>query len=852
MVTLSALGVDLQVAPALASAAQFRAAMAQTGDEAKKFASTVKGANVDVADSAKKVGEGGKGYEQLGTSAGKGADDVKRSGSAIEASTRSTASATDALGARGGAAFRQLSETGQSAFQRLWERVQNVISSLSSGLEHFLGTNIGKWASLSAEIALLTRGLGLLSIPVLGAGAAFGTLGSVVAAGAVLWFTYSAAAATARTSLYGVMQQAGLTNVGLRAVNATLQQLGFSGTATLGGVVVTILALVAAYKLLKLAIDAVGEGAKRTGQELDFGIRSQNLDNTRARTGVAATAAIDLPGSSTESVIKAAADYERLTQTALGTSLSFQAVAGSALAARVSFESMAGSAAKLYGEIKKGDAEGTAKQIKSLQELGIFSDQARDKIAALQEQGASSAQVWAVAATALGAYDFVLKEKQESWQGAKDSLSKAWEELKIEFGQPLADLLTPVLQGAASFMRSVMIPAAQETVQAIREIVTAVKEFPQDVANFVNFIRNGGVRLDNLQDPSTIGKVPGAFEVPKFPKVTPKGGGGDDKSKGGSGSAAPNYTTDASLVEKYREQIEFLAKAMGDGSVSAGEFAHRQFELQNQLAGQLGDPSRYAADIGAFRAAQQEKLNVLAQMKQQIEQGTASFSTIVSYGLEKASDGLGKFTKQIADAIPKLIGQLGDGLGSALADIATGAKTAAQAFGDFARSFLVDIIKMITKALVFYAIQKLIGFFSGRDTSSVTVGSSIAQVAGIKHSGGLIGESGPTRSLAFVPRFHAGGILGSDERLIVGKTEEGVFTPAQMRALAPVSQLGGGRGGDIVSVSVTVNENGGQAQQGSAGQNPIATELVKQLPNLVVGIIVDQQRQGGVLAGTRR
>jgi TP901 family phage tail tape measure protein len=60
------------------------------------------------------------------------------------------------------------------------------------------------------------------------------------------------------------------------------------------------------------------------------------------------------------------------------------------------------------------------------------------------------------------------------------------------------------------------------------------------------------------------------------------------------------------------------------------------------------------------------------------------------------------------------------------------------------------------------------------------------------HSGSIAGESGPTRlvpaaAFAFAPRAHLG--LGPNERPIITTRDEGIFTPEQMEALAPVSSM---------------------------------------------------------------
>src|SRR5690606_9035953 len=89
------------------------------------------------------------------------------------------------------------------------------------------------------------------------------------------------------------------------------------------------------------------------------------------------------------------------------------------------------------------------------------------------------------------------------------------------------------------------------------------------------------------------------------------------------------------------------------------------------------------------------------------------------------------------------------------------------------------------------------------------LGRLIGLPVGVKHSGGLVGEPGPTRLVdpaifAGAPRFHSGGIvkgLSAGEVPIIARANEGVFTPEQMKAL-------GGMGGVQINAPITVNATG--------------------------------------------
>jgi tape measure domain-containing protein len=128
------------------------------------------------------------------------------------------------------------------------------------------------------------------------------------------------------------------------------------------------------------------------------------------------------------------------------------------------------------------------------------------------------------------------------------------------------------------------------------------------------------------------------------------------------------------------------------------------------------------------------------------------------------------------------------------------------AFGDFAKSLIADLMKVIIKAYLAKAILGALGLGGGLAPSGVvspTAGMQAASMSviqanpGIFHSGGMVGGKAPaTRSVdagmfKFAKRYHSGGFpgLAPDEVPIIAQKGEGVFTAEQMKA------LGGGAGG---------------------------------------------------------
>lgn len=104
-------------------------------------------------------------------------------------------------------------------------------------------------------------------------------------------------------------------------------------------------------------------------------------------------------------------------------------------------------------------------------------------------------------------------------------------------------------------------------------------------------------------------------------------------------------------------------------------------------------------------------------------------------------NALSKALADWAEAMPSLqvamndlvingIEDFADGMGRAFADFATGAKTAKEAFSDFARSFLADITQMIIKTLILNAISNAFGSGSTSASSGGSGGGALTNTGG--------------------------------------------------------------------------------------------------------------------------
>ena len=119
-----------------------------------------------------------------------------------------------------------------------------------------------------------------------------------------------------------------------------------------------------------------------------------------------------------------------------------------------------------------------------------------------------------------------------------------------------------------------------------------------------------------------------------------------------------------------------------------------------------------------------------------------------------------------AEIAKELNDELTDGFADAFVEFATGAKSAGDAFSDFARNTLKWIVQILAKQAAMNISSGVSGF----------IGQMFAPKA---HEGGIAGKG----KLVYqsVPRYHTGGIAGNEVPAVL-KKGEGVFTPEQMEA----------------------------------------------------------------------
>ncbi|MDB0572245.1 phage tail tape measure protein [Ralstonia solanacearum] len=240
-------------------------------------------------------------------------------------------------------------------------------------------------------------------------------------------------------------------------------------------------------------------------------------------------------------------------------------------------------------------------------------------------------------------------------------------------------------------------------------------------------------------------------------------------------------------------------------------------------------------------------------------------------GARRALENYGDNAANVAGSTESAFTRLFDSMESGVASFAASGKLD---FKGFAQSVIADLARIQARAAISGLAQmgiSLLGSMFGAAAGGAAgpvQGSVDAGTAGVSfttpvdistpaaavplhHSGGMVGSEPtafrvlPMAAFDRAPKYHTGGIA-ADEVPALLKRGEGVFTPGQMRNLAPVSQLAGSQPISIsIAVSVTPSGVTEERQQGAAAAD--GQQLAVAIKGAVVVELQNQLRQGGLL-----
>jgi hypothetical protein len=185
-----------------------------------------------------------------------------------------------------------------------------------------------------------------------------------------------------------------------------------------------------------------------------------------------------------------------------------------------------------------------------------------------------------------------------------------------------------------------------------------------------------------------------------------------------------------------------------------------------------------------------------------------------------------------------------DSLSSGMAGLITGTGSLRNAINGILNDIVTSQIRFLWSSM------------AGEKTQEA--GSKLGAAIGVKHGGGIAGQSRGRRrrvsmaTFANAPRYHTGDIvkprLKTGEVPIIAKRGEGIFTPEQMKALAPV-----GTQGQAITINspITVEGSAGTPEQNQDLAKRMSREMEKSMRGVVVEELRRQSRPGNMLGNTR-
>lgn len=241
---------------------------------------------------------------------------------------------------------------------------------------------------------------------------------------------------------------------------------------TILGLGAGLLSVGAAAGLMKKALDSA---AQMQGFEVGFSVLLGSVNAAHERMQDLAKFAADTPFELPE-VAAASRTLETLTKGALSTSKGLTLVGDVAAGTQQPFSEMAMWIGRAYDGLQNGRPIGEA--LMRLGELGIVSGDVRAKLEQLQAAGKKGDAVWGVLAGEFGRFTGMMDKQSHTWTGLMSTLSDNTNALFREFGTPLIDALTPMLEKAIKYADQ-LAPAARSLGESFASAITTATQLVQ-------------------------------------------------------------------------------------------------------------------------------------------------------------------------------------------------------------------------------------------------------------------------------------------------------------------------------------------------------------------------------------
>lgn len=194
-------------------------------------------------------------------------------------------------------------------------------------------------------------------------------------------------------------------------------------------------------------------------------------------------------------------------------------------------------------------------------------------------------------------------------------------------------------------------------------------------------------------------------------------------------------------------------------------------------------------------------------------------------GMQTVTDAMSPFRDMVESIGKGIQDSFVNNLTGAFSAFLDGTESAKAALRSFAASFAKEITAMIAKALILFAVQKLIGLATG----SMAFGSLMQSYGGVYGNGLLSNANGNAFSGGRVIPFANGGVVGSPTMFPMA-SGTGLMGEAGPEAIVPLTRQNGKLGVGASPVNVQINNYAGaevKTKQGNDGRLQI--DIIKKV-----------------------
>jgi hypothetical protein len=270
-------------------------------------------------------------------------------------------------------------------------------------------------------------------------------------------------------------------------------------------------------------------------------------------------------------------------------------------------------------------------------------------------------------------------------------------------------------------------------------------------------------------------------------------------------------------LEKYNELIRETTKTLSDNAKAKEDAINKILQAQKRLKedadrltdSMLSPKEGYEADKSKYSLMFEKGLISIETYKRAIK----SIDPVWTDTFGSMASTIQNWSQQSTDAFVEFC------------------FTSKNSFSDLVTSMLKDLARLAVQQNVMaplwgWIAQGISGM--GGSTATSGVGTSAWDLGG----GGI----GGTKPLA------SGGPVGAGEYHLVGERGPEIFMSKTAGQIVPNHAIGG----QVNNVSIVVNEN---RQTTESSDGPSGAELARNIKTAVIGILIEQKRNGGLLAG---